>query len=679
MEKIDLQWIRSTWEACLQQVQSSSWWLLLLDKYPMPQWDNESAAASTAALALFLYLTGSVVWNWSSPCVRWAFQQYLHTSNTSSSSSAVAARRRKLLLPSGLLYGMYLVQNTLASVVRFWSHLFFSAAFHLPPLAVCLLLLAPYSRLYYSSDDAWKGDGEVERSKNLNRVARYVLDELSTRCFFLVTVLVATSWIHELVLRKRRLAPLPLPPEYRNLDRALLPPFLPDDNDEDDEESAPAIYREGVMQYLVSLQEVKDGARNDHNGSDPYHHRALPPSSPSTDNSGEMLGYAVVTGASRGIGRAIAVELARHGFPLVLIARDRDRLMLLAKDLHDCYGVRCCVVAYDLASSSDAPDKVHNLIVRKAGLKVDVLVKYVHSSVRSALFVSRIGSPCGSGFPQFPYSVAPCFHFNLSNAGIASQGISMDLPKNRIDNMIALNVSAVSSLTHLFGRDMKERGRGRILIVSSMCGLATGIASVAVYSATKAFERSFCNSLSLEMEPFGVGVTCLVPGAVRDTDFRTSTQCQQALVWKVPFCSTTAPIVAAQGVRAMLRGETEVIVGLANRVFGKVLQPLLPQRLHNLVATLAWNPIHIPFASSRKKNSNDIAASSTTDRPIVTVDPRIGRACRDSDVLVLNMEGWTAKRGWRTETGQFDELLQDLLQSSPAPSRREVGEPTRKS
>jgi hypothetical protein len=294
-----------------------------------------------------------------------------------------------------------------------------------------------------------------------------------------------------------------------------------------------------------------------------------------------------------------------------------------------------------------------------------------------------------------------CFHSCFSppsNAGIALQGVSVDLPKHQVDRMIALNVSAVSSLSHLFGADMKRRGRGRILVVSSLCGTAAGIGSVAVYSATKAFERSLCNSLSLEMEPYGVGVTSLVPGAVRDTDFKARSQCAQALVWKVPLCSTTAPVVASQGVKAMLRGETEVIVGLASRVFAKVLHPLLPQRLHNLVATIAWNPVRLPFASPPRKSDSPgasaAASPSTTSASaaaphgrIVAADPRVGRACRDADVLVLDAEGWTAKRGWKTETGRFDDLLQDLLQSPsspagappPLPSRREHGEPKKTS
>lgn len=161
--------------------------------------------------------------------------------------------------------------------------------------------------------------------------------------------------------------------------------------------------------------------------------------------------------------------------------------------------------------------------------------------------------------------------------------------------MIQVNAASVATLTHLFGRDMKERRRGRILMVSSICGAVSGIASVAVYSATKAFENSFGISIGKELEPYGVGVTCLLPGAVRDTEFRKQSNSAEALCWKFPFYAKTAPFVAHMGVRAMLRGETEVTPGVLNRIFLKVVKPILPQRMHNLIAEIAWSPLRMPW------------------------------------------------------------------------------------
>lgn len=183
----------------------------------------------------------------------------------------------------------------------------------------------------------------------------------------------------------------------------------------------------------------------------------------------------------------------------------------------------------------------------------------------------------------------------VNNAGISSHGESLNLSLDEVLRMIQVNTMSVTTLTHLFGRDMKERRRGRILMVSSICGAVSGIATVAVYSATKAFENSFGISIGKELEPYGVGVTCLLPGAVRGTEFKSRSNSQEALCWKLPFYTKTAPSVAELGVRALLRGDTEVTPGVLNRMFLKVFKPVMPPRLHNLVAEIMWNPLQLPF------------------------------------------------------------------------------------
>jgi len=176
--------------------------------------------------------------------------------------------------------------------------------------------------------------------------------------------------------------------------------------------------------------------------------------------------------------------------------------------------------------------------------------------------------------------------------------------------MIQVNTVAVASLTHLFGCDMKERRRGRILLVSSVCGAVGGIATVAVYAATKAFENSFGAAIGKELEPYGVGVTCLLPGAVRGTEFRSRSNSQEALCWKIPFYSKTPSSVAECGVRAMLRGDTEVMPGVLNRLFVKVVKPILPQRMHNLIAEIMWNPLQLPFRPKMNSKSEIINVDS---------------------------------------------------------------------
>ena len=131
--------------------------------------------------------------------------------------------------------------------------------------------------------------------------------------------------------------------------------------------------------------------------------------------------------------------------------------------------------------------------------------------------------------------------------------------------------------------------------VSSICGAVAGIPTVALYSATKAFENSLAIGLAKEMEAYGVGVTCLMPGAVRDTDFRSASKTDKALCWRLPFYPKAPATIAQVGVRSMLRGDSEVTPGWQNKMFLKVLKPILPQRLHNLIAEIMWNPLQWPF------------------------------------------------------------------------------------
>jgi short-subunit dehydrogenase len=196
-----------------------------------------------------------------------------------------------------------------------------------------------------------------------------------------------------------------------------------------------------------------------------------------------------------------------------------------------------------------------------------------------------------------------CVLLFFSNAGISTQGRSVDLEMNDVEAMIQLNVAAVSTLAHLYGKDMKDRRRGRILMVSSICGAIAGIPSVAVYSATKAFEKTLSISMAKELEEFGVGVTCLLPGAVSDTDFRKQNNAHDALCWKIPYYPTAPSHVAEVGVRAMLMGDSEVTPGLMNRAFLKVLMPIVPQRLHNWVAEIMWNPLNLPFIRAQQQSS----------------------------------------------------------------------------
>lgn len=170
-------------------------------------------------------------------------------------------------------------------------------------------------------------------------------------------------------------------------------------------------------------------------------------------------GYALITGASSGIGRALAIELARYQIPLILVSRDLTKLGAVAKEIETYYDIPCRILQADL-NSPDCASRIH-AATTSAGLKVDILV---------------------------------------NNAGVCSHGNFLEHDLEDATQMIQVNIGAVTQLSRLYGKDMKERRRGRILFVSSMSGVLPGNPSVAVYAATKAYSKSLASSLGREME-----------------------------------------------------------------------------------------------------------------------------------------------------------------------------------
>jgi short-subunit dehydrogenase len=207
--------------------------------------------------------------------------------------------------------------------------------------------------------------------------------------------------------------------------------------------------------------------------------------------------------------------------------------------------------------------------------------------------------------------------FLVNNAGLAYCGELVETESSVLENVMRLNAHVVTSLTRLYGKGMKERRRGRILFVSSVTGAFPGVPGSAVYAASKSYQRSLATSLAKELEPYGVGVTHILPGAVRGTEFGQESNIQNALCWKYPFYSRSSQEVASRGIRALLCGDTEVIPGFLNRLWLKVLQPMLPQRISIMVAEVSWSPFHFNFSPlfcnpfGGEKTNNQISSQST--------------------------------------------------------------------
>ena len=178
---------------------------------------------------------------------------------------------------------------------------------------------------------------------------------------------------------------------------------------------------------------------------------------------------AIVTGASSGIGWAFAEELAARGFDLVLVARRVDRLNALAKKLVDQHDVRAGALQMDLS----APEAAEQILLATAELDVGLVV---------------------------------------SNAGFGLKGDHADNDPQAMTEMLMVNCHAPMQLTHGFMPRLRRRGCGGIILTSSVEGLM-GMPYSAAYSATKAFVIGLGESLWAELQPDGVDVLTLCPGA----------------------------------------------------------------------------------------------------------------------------------------------------------------------
>jgi uncharacterized protein len=251
--------------------------------------------------------------------------------------------------------------------------------------------------------------------------------------------------------------------------------------------------------------------------------------------------WALVTGASAGIGVALAEELARGGTKLVLTARRKDRLDALAQRLASAYSMQTEVFAADLAEPS-APEKIF-AFTQEHGIEIDLLI---------------------------------------NNAGFGKYGEFPGVDKARLLEMVQVNCAAVVHLTHLFLQGMVARRRGDILIVASTASFQA-VPYISAYAATKAFDLLFAEGLAEEMKPYGIHVCALCPGTT-ETEFR-------AVAGHGEYTpkGETAEKVAHTGLRALAAGKSYVISGLGNYL-GTQGQRLVPRRFVTRVAANMFKP-----------------------------------------------------------------------------------------
>ena len=250
---------------------------------------------------------------------------------------------------------------------------------------------------------------------------------------------------------------------------------------------------------------------------------------------------ALITGASSGIGAAIARNLAGRKYDCVLTARRTDRLQALASELEKAHGVRAHVIASDLGIPGGA-DRLA-AAVAELGVAVDVLV---------------------------------------NNAGFGVYGAFVDQPAERVSQMIELNLTSLTTLTRHYVKPMVERRRGRILQISSV-GAYQPSPLYAVYSATKAYVLSFSEALDYELRGTGVTVTTVCPGL-------TATEFHEVADHVKPRwmngLTMTADEVAALAVRATMNGRAVLTPGLPNKLTAFFVR-LLPRSFVTAMAAMS--------------------------------------------------------------------------------------------
>jgi uncharacterized protein len=252
--------------------------------------------------------------------------------------------------------------------------------------------------------------------------------------------------------------------------------------------------------------------------------------------------WALITGASAGIGVAFATQLASEGTHLVMTARRRDRLDDLAGKLQQAHGICAEVVTADLARP-EGPEQIHEF-TRGKKIEIDLLI---------------------------------------NNAGFGQYGELTQVDPRRLLDMVQVNCMAVVHLSRLYLADMVARRRGDVLILASTASFQA-VPYISTYAATKAFDLLFAEGLAEEMRPHGIHVCALCPGST-ESEFH-------AVAGQEKFGGKkreTAEKVARTGLAALAAGKSYVISGVGNYL-GAQSQRLVPRRMVTRIAANMFRP-----------------------------------------------------------------------------------------
>ncbi len=234
-----------------------------------------------------------------------------------------------------------------------------------------------------------------------------------------------------------------------------------------------------------------------------------------------MNSFALITGASSGIGRVLLDHFAAEGIDMVITARDEAALTKAAEEIKSKHGVSVFVIPADLSVPGEAARLFEEISAR------EIQIEYL-----------------------------------VNNAGFGNYGLFHEAETDIMDAIVQVNVASLVSLTRLFLPAMVSEGRGRILQVASVAAFQPG-PLMAVYYATKAFVLSFSEAISEELRGTGVTMTCLCPGPVV-TQFAKRANFNHSRLFQKNYAAS-AENVARYGYRAMMKGKTLAVHGFGNR------------------------------------------------------------------------------------------------------------------
>ncbi len=246
-----------------------------------------------------------------------------------------------------------------------------------------------------------------------------------------------------------------------------------------------------------------------------------------------MKQTALITGASSGIGLELAKIHAQQGNNLILIARREEELLNLKRQLEDNYDTKVYVIVKDL-SINEAPEEVYQEVTSN-NFNIDFLI---------------------------------------NNAGFGGYGKFHKRDWQTDENMIDLNVKALSALCRFFLPGMVKRNRGKILNVASTAAFIPG-PLMAIYYASKSFVVSLSQALAEELSDTNVTVTALCPGPVR-TEFAATADIEKSDLFKK---AATAESVAKLGYKAMMRGKLIAINDIGLRFLLTCIIPFTPKKM----------------------------------------------------------------------------------------------------